>query len=192
MYLFADLSCSTQDEKALQLLSTVPQRWRLFWAMESIGISFALALIAIFHIGDVSPVLEETNGRLKPIPTLFVWAINPAAVTLSSYLLSSALQVICGSCSLFCEVVDETSTFGFSRNALVGVSTTIKSAKTRIVNETFFCAVVGFWLVQVVRAWLFIGSLHAFLCAFDIAPSANEGIRLAVTNNVQALLYMQM
>ena len=60
-----NLALRSQDEKALKFLSTIPQKWRLFWAIESIGMSFALALVAIVYIGDSSPLLKMNFGIFK-------------------------------------------------------------------------------------------------------------------------------
>lgn len=96
----------TQDEKALNFLLTVPQNWRLLWAIEYIGDSLALAVVAIIYIGDFSPLSEGNNGGLLNWPNSFVCMVNPAAATVASVLVSSTLQTFCDYWSEACDSVD--------------------------------------------------------------------------------------
>ena len=57
------------------------------------------ALVANVYIGDSSPLLKMNFGILKQWPTWFIWGFNPAAVTLASAVLCSAIQAVCDYCS---------------------------------------------------------------------------------------------
>lgn len=47
---------SKQDEKAVGVLKHVKGKWRLFWVLESIGLSFWLALLAVKVTGNATLV----------------------------------------------------------------------------------------------------------------------------------------
>ena len=145
-----------QDEKALKFLSTIPQKWRLFWAIESIGISFALAIVALFSMGDSSPLMERNNSILRTWPTCVVWILNPTAVTVSSFLLSSTLRVVCQFCSGACAGADEPSGRAVIRKVFVNSLAAMKRAKECVQGETCFYITLATWLGQaVVNRWVF-------------------------------------
>lgn len=51
----------TKDEKVMVVLKVIPSTWRLFWVMELINLSAALALLGLRVTGSGSNVSE--NGR---------------------------------------------------------------------------------------------------------------------------------
>lgn len=189
-----NVSLLDQDEKALKFLLTVPQKWRLFWAIQSFGASFALALIAIYYIGDASPLLEGSYAILKTFPTWFVWSVNPAGVTLCSVALSSTLQVVCVSCSSAPENVDSSTPRVAVVRALVALSATLESAKRRVMEEPWFCGVMGCWLVQVVPTWVFMKSEDEYPVAFVFTSSIYSiaDKHLIVSKNVWTLLTLNV
>lgn len=101
-------------------------------AIESAGISFALALIAIYYIGDASPLMEGNNGILKTFPTWFLWGVNPAAVTLYSVVLISTMRAVCELCSEACHTVEELTV-----GDMVASSFQVLTASMKRVNERF-------------------------------------------------------
>lgn len=68
-------SSFVQDEKALKFFLTVPKQWRLFWAIHSIAMSFALAFIAIVYAGDISKLWRDDDESIfKNVPSwVFGW-----------------------------------------------------------------------------------------------------------------------
>ena len=149
--------------------------------------SFALALVAIVYIGDSSPLLEINNGFINQWPTWFIWLLNPAAVTLASAVLYSALQAICKFCSEGCvgahEDVQDTRAF-------VRLYATIKAAKERLKEEPCFYATLALWLAQVVPTWLLSLSWREVPLAFRPVPTiAGHGeVRLVLTDNKLVLI----
>lgn len=93
---------ATQDEKALSFFLTVPQKWRLFWLMNMIGICFSLALVGVVHVGDTSAVENRDSAwrfylGLEVIPSYFLFVMNPTATTFLSLCASRLLQAVCDS-----------------------------------------------------------------------------------------------
>lgn len=174
----------------LKLLSAVPHEWRLFWAIQSIGISFALALIAIVYVGDASPLLEDNSGILKAFPTWFVWAVNPVGITMCSLFLSSTLHVVCEACTASYQSVDEPTFRCVVRKALADIFTTVMRVKERVRAERWFYVIRGMWLAQGLANLAFILENRGFPAAFTLAPIASgcEDKRLVVTDHKLALL----
>lgn len=173
------MSLSLQNEKALKLLLTVPQKWRLFWASESIGISFALALVAIIYVEDSSPQMEGSDG---PHPygftTWFVFWFNPASVTLVALLLSSTLQGLCDLWDEARERVEE-PTFRLVVGSTCGaIVAALKRGKERLRQEPCFYGTLGVWLAQVVPH-LFnvtgVGGVETAVQFVEDTPTSVEG-----------------
>lgn len=185
-----------QDEKALKFLSTVTQKWRLFWAIESIGISFALALVSLFHFGDSSPLLEGNTDVLKSIyGTWFYWGLNPVGVTLASILLSSSLEAVCAFFSAACENSDVLTLGSIAEGALATVWRAIKRAMEGFQREPFFNAILVMWLVDGGVVWSYIvGGLgnSGFPVAFslDRSTTTRGHGRLVATSNKSRFVYM--
>lgn len=149
----------SQDEKALRFFSTIPRKWRLFWALEFIGISFSLALIAIYSIGNSFPLLTSDGNNLEGFRSWVIWVLNPAAVTMCSYRLSVSLQNCCESCSTAIEVVDPLVSRPVFVRAWLGLLTAMMRAKYMIRREPCFYAVLGVWLVHgVCTGWFHVFS----------------------------------
>lgn len=182
----------SQDEKALKLFLTVPQKWRLFWAIESIGISFALALVAIVSIGGASPLLQENNHVLQTFPTWFVWGINPAAVTLSAVLFTSTVETVGDFWSETWGRVDKSTSRSFVGNIFEGLSATIRRANGCLREEPCFYVILGIWLIHgVASVCVFTGS-HNFPLAFKFVPIAHGGdeYSLKLTKSKLGFIYM--
>lgn len=183
--------CFCQDEKALQFLLTVPQKWRLFWAIESIGMSFALALIAITYVGDSSPLLEENNRIVSVFPTFYTWGVNPAALTICSLVLSSTLHSVSEYLSEASKSVDEAK-FGFTIKTVVrGLSSMIKTGRERVRKEPWFFGILGMWIAQALISWVFLSEIQGFPLAFTVAAieSASEEHKFVTIDNKVALIY---
>lgn len=180
------------DEKALKLLLTVPAKWRLFWAIESAGISFALALVAIYYMGDASPLLEGNNGILKTFPTWFLWVVNPTAVTLCSVVLSLAMQAVCNLLSEAREHVDEPS-FGAIVSSVYDIIVAARNrAKERFRREPCFHVALAIWLGQAVAMWSTTVQRDNELPVavyFNPSTSGSEHATLVITDNKLVLLY---
>ena len=183
--------CVRQDEKSLKFLSKVPQKWRLFWAFESIGMSFSLALVEIVYVGDTSPLLEGNNRIVRVFPTFFTWAVNPAAVTMCSLFLSYSLHHVCAYFSEASQRVDE-SRFSFVvKMATMSSRTMTETVIERLSGEPWFFAILGTWLAQAAAGWVFLSGKFGFPIAFTVAAieSAVEKHTLVAIDNKSALLY---
>lgn len=183
------MSVFAQDEKSLQFLRTVPQPWRLFWTIQSIGISFALALVAITHIGDSSRLLEKNNTLLETWPTWVIWGLNPTGVTLSSILLSWTLQAVCEISSESWGSLDEPSFGSMFQMAVVGIFALFRREKERFRGQPCFFVTQGMWLAQGVISLLYdqrILGKYGFPVAVDIrqtSTSAGGGGDLVMTDD---------
>lgn len=153
---------AAQDEKARSFFVTVPQKWRLFWLMNIISLSFALALVGVVYVGNPSAVNEGTGDGddgvsgegsiLNYLPTWFVFAVNPAALTFFTFSASRLLQAVC-------DTRDDINTAGHKagggerwplkvlRN---GVSSAVNAARL----EPGFYTVLAAWLVVSGTSWL--------------------------------------
>lgn len=183
-----------QDEKALKLFLTVPQKWRLFMAIQSISISFALALIAIVYVGGASPLLKENHDVVETFPTWFVWGINPTAVTLSSLLLSSMLEGVCDFCSEAMEGVEKPMFGGLTARLLVGLLDILKKAKERVRREPCFYFSLVLWAAHAVASVFYFSDVHGFPAAFTFSSSAgaDDKYTLAITDNKLAFVYVNV
>eukprot|EP00904_Undaria_pinnatifida_P010742 jgi/Undpi1/6799/HiC_scaffold_21.g09275.m1 len=126
------------DEKALKLFLTIPRKWRLFWAIESIGISFALALVAIVYFGDSSLLLQKNNDILETFPTWFVWGTNPIAVTLSSVLFTSFVEAVGEFWKEAWKTVDKTTPRSLVGDVFVGLVAAMKRGFGLLREEPYF------------------------------------------------------
>lgn len=184
------------DEKTLHFMSTIPQEWRLFWAMQSIGISFALALIAVAYVGDASPILRESTDLFtRSFPTYFLWGVSPAVVTWGSFRLSSALQTICEffEASEHADVDMATSSFVLSR-VLVGFLAILKHAHKSVREEPFFFVVKSAWLAQAVGSWVLLGGVIGPPIAFtfvDNTPPSNT-LSLVLSDHKLTLVVLNL
>lgn len=180
-----------QDEKALRFLLTVPQQWRLFWALESIGISFALAPIAIVYVGDSSPFLERNIDVLKQWPTWFLWAFNPAVVTLCSVIICSAFKTIGDFVSEQGVSVDDPAVGVTDARAFVTFGVAITKAKAILEEDLFFYATLAIWLAQAVHGWFLFTEHDGFPVAFYVkttSPRKEHG-RVVLTDNKLVMQY---
>lgn len=174
-----------QDEKALRFISTVPRKWRLFWAIKSIGISFALALVAILYAGDGSLLLKANTDIIKSFLTWFIWGLNPAALTLSSVLLSSALQAVCELVNELCEGVHDVSCSCMLPKTLEIVNTAVKSLNGWLRAEFLFCVISGLWCLHGVANYSSLTNNNGFPVALSLGPTSrsSEEYTLDITEN---------
>lgn len=145
-----------QDEKALKFLLTIPQEWRLFWAIQSMGISFVLGLIAAVYVGGDENLFAEHTERLKLYESWFFWMINPAGVTMVSYRLSACLQGFSEWCSETFGDVDHLTFRLIVAMGFEGVLTAINRAKQFIREEPCFYAALAVWTIQGVFSWSYL------------------------------------
>lgn len=181
-----------QDEKALTFLVTVPQKWRLFWAVQSAGVSFSLALVAIYYIGETSPLLEGNNGILKSLPTWFVWVVNPVAVTLCAVVLSSTMHSVCDLLSEARENVDEPKFGVMVASSFQVIVAAVKRATTGFGREPWFYVAVVMWLGQAVAMWSTSrqrDSEWSVAALFHPSSPGRDHARLTMTDNISGLLY---
>ncbi|CAM9467011.1 unnamed protein product [Ectocarpus fasciculatus] len=88
------------DEKAMAVLATVGEEWRLFWVIEAIGSSLGLALLVVKVTGNGDAVREGDNRCGSVWSTegcsvyswTFVLNYQPIAVTTLSLLISRAVS----------------------------------------------------------------------------------------------------
>ena len=179
-----------QDEKALQFISTVPRKWRLFWTIESIGISFSLALVAILYTGDGSSLLKANTDIIESFPTWFIWGLNPAAVTLSSVIFSSALQVVCESISDFCDDADDEPCCSMLSKGLEALNTAAKTLNRRFSMEPLFFVSMGLWCAHGVANWRSLTSDDGFPVALSLVPTSrsSQQYTLEITENKLVLI----
>ena len=122
---------------------------QLFWAIYSIGISFALAVVTIIYVGDSSKIFEDTTlFSLEYSPRWFFCAVNPAAVTLCCFYLTAALQALSKACSEACKNVDNVTAGFMVATVLEGLVGTAKKIKEFIAGERCFVVVIVLWLVH--------------------------------------------
>lgn len=77
-------------------LLTTKQKWRLFWTLETIGISFWLAIVGVLYIGGISredPLITQGGFSgakyMDFFPPYFVFAFTPGTVTVLSFVLNA-------------------------------------------------------------------------------------------------------
>ncbi|MEP2262558.1 MAG: hypothetical protein ABJI00_14160 [Paracoccaceae bacterium] len=173
-------------------MSTVPKKWRVFLAIESAGISFALALVAVYYFGDASPLLEGNNGILKTFPTWFFWVVNPVAVTLFSVVLSFTIQALCELFSDEYEKVDEPKLSVVVSSAYMVIVAVTKRAKERLRREPCFHLALIVWLAYALAMWTTTVERDNELPVvvyFDPATPGRKHTRLKLTDNRLALFY---
>lgn len=79
----------------MHFLRTTRQRWRLFWALETMGISLWLAIVGVLYVGNpesVSPSFLDNEagvGLLYLFPPYFVFALTPGTVTVLALVLNA-------------------------------------------------------------------------------------------------------
>lgn len=178
----------------LQLLLTVPQKWRFFWALESIGISFSLAVAAIFYIGESSSLLQESNNAIQFIPTWFVWGVNPVAVTVFSYLLSSAVQSVCDYFGEAYQGLENPTARVIVKRAFADLVGHSNTAKERLIAEPCFYALLAIWVAQVVPNGHELWANDTFPLAITFAPTTtaptDESYGVVVTDRKTVFLCM--
>ena len=125
-------------------------------------------------------------------PTWFVWGINPAAVTLSSVLLSSIIGTACDSFTEMIKDVDE-PTFGVIDTRLrQGLNASMKQATERIKDEPWFFFSFALWTAHGIASVFFFGDEHGFPVAltFSANVAGDDDYSLVITNNRLALAYV--
>lgn len=145
------MSSFCQDEKALLFFTTVPQKWRLFWAIYTVGISFALALVGIVYVGDPNITLENNENVFNFVPGWFVWAVNPGAVTLLSFFQNIVVLKFAGALSdaRAKARTDEAKTWGvFAGLCKTGAKESFKSAYDFFRKSPCLCATLCVWLAH--------------------------------------------
>lgn len=93
---------SKQDEKAVGVLKHVIGKWRLFWVLESIGLSFWLALLAVKVTGNATLVDRRADDAEFWVTcdrfqcSLYEWGFiayaHPIAVTSCALLVTNAVS----------------------------------------------------------------------------------------------------
>ena len=182
-----------QDEKAFKFLATVPPKWRLFWAFELVGISFALALVAVIYVGDASPLLQENNGVLEQWPIWFIWCLNPTAVTASSLLLSSATTAVCECFSESLPSQEEQTLRATVEIFFRGVVSITNKAKERLRERPFFNFARGLWLAQAVPSYMYYRGEYGDPVAINISPgdgATDRTCKLTITENILVLVVL--
>lgn len=159
--------------------------------VESFGISFVLALVATLYMGDASTLLQENNGIIRTFPTWFVWAINPAAVTLCSFQLSVALQAV----TEFTEARKREGERNFRpmfKRIVTGIFSMLWNAKERFSREPCLVATQGLWLTQAIPNWFYFKGDYGYPLAFsfEAVTPASATHRLAITDNIVVLMFM--
>ena len=142
-------------------------------------------------MGDSSPLLERNNGILKQSPTWFIWGFNPAAVTLASAVLYSAMTALCEFCTETCIRAGEPAVGVQDTRAFVRFYVAVKKSKERLKEEPFFFATLVLWLAQAVRSWFLLLARRGFPLAFGFArtTAASEDWHVVLTNQKLILLY---
>lgn len=196
-FVFPLTPCSySQDEKALKFLTTVPPQWRVFWAIHSVGISFALALIAVVYIGDPSKILLNTDGSLfDVVPSWFIWVVNPGAVTLCSFVISVVVQGFSEACSEVSLNIDTLTWGAVGERVYLRLYAALKRAEEGLVYEPFFYASLALWLAVGVITWWFLVAEFWFPVAVEF-PSSSDSEDcfggLKATKNIVGLIFSIM
>lgn len=180
-----------QDEKLLRFIVMVPQEWRLFWAIESVGISFALALVGIVYTGDDSSLLNTHTDNIQTFPTWFIWGLNPVAVTLSSILLSSTLRAVCQMIGTASKKAVNSECGGFIPTNTVGILVvTVRNTYRRITLEPCFHIMLGLWLTHGVHNWRCLTKHDGFPIALRLVATtrSSEEYGLGISKHKSVLL----
>lgn len=172
-----------QDEKAFKFFLTVPQQWRLFWAIHSMAISFALALVAVVYVGDASKVSCEHDSWFESVPSWFIWVVNPGAITFCSFTFSVMLQAISEASS------EATGTVVIGELVYARLYAAMKQANERVRFEPFFYAALSLWLADGVITWWFLVWQYWFPVAVDFPSPLDVEDGLTLTKNIVALVF---
>ena len=150
-------SSFAQDEKALAFFTAVPYKWRLFWAIYTVGISFALALIGLVFLGDPLAAADGAGDVLGKIPRWFVCAVNPGAVTLLSFSLSDAVLAFSEALSDACTEANKDETVKtwsmVSVMCVAGVYKAFNNTKDLLRRDICFCVTLCLWIAHGVVSW---------------------------------------
>lgn len=117
---------------------------------ESVGISFCLALVAVYSIRDFMFVNAE-GSRIDEdefVPSWVIWMLNPAVVTVCSYGLSTSLRDWLELCSVATNNLDPLTFWSALSTASAGLVATTKRAMSSLQEEPFFYVALGMWLLQ--------------------------------------------
>ncbi|CAM9764131.1 unnamed protein product [Ectocarpus fasciculatus] len=98
------------DEKVMVVLKNVRGRWRLFWVLEAIGLSFFLAMLAIKVTGNGTIVSSHSSIRCDEwacwygsfYAWFFILFLHPTSVTVFSLMVSSFVSTPVGRGPLSC------------------------------------------------------------------------------------------
>lgn len=92
----------TQDEKIMRFLENIPREWRLFWTMEAFFLSFWLALVGVFKVGNSQPISPDAvlfaNG-IDIIPPYFMWVFAPGTLTMWALVINASVKRTAEACS---------------------------------------------------------------------------------------------
>lgn len=149
----------------------MPQKWRLFWLVNIISVSFSLAIAGIVFVGDASAVNADTDYRsiLATYPTYVVFVVNPAAMTFVSFSTSGLLRAVC-----------DTHTNGRPCKTL---RNGVGAAANAVRLEPGFYAVLCVWLVVSLAAWLSIGVLGDFPQAVAVMSFSSSSNRASIDSS---------
>lgn len=160
------LPSAKQDDKALSFFLAVAQKWRLFWMLNIVSISFALALAGIVYVGDATAITDvneeaadeeslapgDGDRATSPLYTLqlprpwFVFAMNPAVGIVFSFVTSRLLLALCEARPKRGEPGHDT---WFWKYLLRKICAAVKAVKA----EPCFYAVLCVWLGVSCIAW---------------------------------------
>lgn len=121
-------------------------------------------------MADIFTFLGRDIPRVEGYPRWIVWVVNPAVVTMCSYLVSVNLQTWFESWTPALNTVNPLTLRSVVANACVGFVAAIKRAKNYFKGEPWFYAALGLWLVQGLYSWGCIFSsavqVHLFFDCF--------------------------
>lgn len=175
-----------QDEKALTFFSTISQEWRLFWAIEAVGISFSLALVAIFIVGDSSQLVQSDGDGLEGYPSWMIWVVNPAVATMIAYHLSVNIETWCAAF----HVLDPLNFQSVVARTSEGLSAAITQGRDFLREDKFFCAALIVWIVQGAISWWLSITLFGPPVAFSCYSEVWGSFRICMTENIWTLTFV--
>lgn len=151
-------------------------------------------MIAILYVGGASPFLKKSNDVVETFPTWFVWGINPAAVTLSSVLLSSSLGAACDAFSEATEDVQKPTVGLLFTSLSKGLRASIKTAKERVRREPCFFLSFALWAAHGISSVFYFSDEHGFPAAltFSADGAGDNEYSLVITDNKLALAYVNV
>ena len=144
-----------QDEKAMAVLNNISGEWALFWVLESVGMSFGLAVLAVKVTGNTDAIDGHDQAHRCTTSThggcdIFTWdviiAIQPTGVTALAFLLTSLISR--------------------PTSSLAGRAVFPRSRKWFVITLVMIC-----WVVQA-PIWLVLpdASIWFDTCAMGCAP----------------------